>query len=50
MALHTDDTIRRELRMTTEAIEAAGVEMATAQGKRLMRPPYGRVGPARCGC
>jgi peptidoglycan-N-acetylglucosamine deacetylase len=45
MALHTDDTIRRELRMTTEAIEAAGVELATAQGKKLMRPPYGRRRP-----
>jgi peptidoglycan/xylan/chitin deacetylase (PgdA/CDA1 family) len=31
--------------MTTEAIEAAGVEMATAQGKKLMRPPYGRRRP-----
>lgn len=45
MPLHTDDTIRRELRMTTEAIEDAGVEMATVQGKRLMRPPYGRRRP-----
>ena len=45
MPLHTDETIRRELRMTTEAIEAAGVEMALAQGKRLMRPPYGRRRP-----
>ena len=32
MPLHTDDTIRRELRMTTEAIEDAGVEMAMVQG------------------
>jgi peptidoglycan-N-acetylglucosamine deacetylase len=45
MPFHTDDTIRRELRMTTEAIEDAGVEMATAQGKRLMRPPWGRRRP-----
>ena len=28
MPLHTDETIRRELRQTTEAIEEAGVEMA----------------------
>ena len=45
MPLHTDETIRHELRSTTEAIEAAGVEMARAQGKRLMRPPYGRRRP-----
>ncbi len=45
MPLHTDETIRRELRTTTEAIEAAGVELAVAQGKRLMRPPYGRRRP-----
>jgi peptidoglycan/xylan/chitin deacetylase (PgdA/CDA1 family) len=45
MPFHTDETIRRELRMTTEAIEAAGVELALAQGKRLMRPPYGRRRP-----
>ena len=45
MPLHTDETIRRELRMTTEAIEDAGVEMAKVQGKRLMRPPYGRRRP-----
>ena len=45
MPLHTDDTIRRELRQTTEAIEAAGVEMARVNGRRLMRPPYGRRRP-----
>ena len=45
MPLHTDETIRRELRMTTEAIEDAGVEMAKVQGRRLMRPPYGRRRP-----
>jgi peptidoglycan-N-acetylglucosamine deacetylase len=45
MPLHTDDAIRRELRQTTEAIEGAGVEMAIVQGKRLMRPPYGRRRP-----
>ncbi len=45
MALHTDDTIREELRRTTEAIEDAGVEMAQVQGRRLMRPPYGRRRP-----
>ncbi len=45
MPLHTDDTIRRELRQTTEAIEGAGVEMAMVQGRRLMRPPYGRRRP-----
>jgi peptidoglycan/xylan/chitin deacetylase (PgdA/CDA1 family) len=45
MALHRDDTIREELRRTTEAIEEAGVEMATVHGRRLMRPPYGRRRP-----
>ncbi len=45
MPLHTDETIRRELRRTTEAIEDAGVEMARVQGRRLMRPPYGRRRP-----
>ena len=45
MPLHTDETIRRELRQTTEAIEAAGVEMARVGGRRLMRPPYGRRRP-----
>jgi peptidoglycan-N-acetylglucosamine deacetylase len=45
MALHTDATIREELRKTTAAIEAAGVEMALAHGRRLMRPPYGRRRP-----
>jgi peptidoglycan/xylan/chitin deacetylase (PgdA/CDA1 family) len=45
MPLHTDDTIREELRRTTEAIEGAGVEMARVQGRRLMRPPYGRRRP-----
>jgi len=45
MPLHTDETIRKELRMTTEAIEDAGVEMAMVQGRRLMRPPYGRRRP-----
>lgn len=45
MPLHTDETIREELRRTTEAIEAAGVEMAKVGGRRLMRPPYGRRRP-----
>jgi peptidoglycan/xylan/chitin deacetylase (PgdA/CDA1 family) len=45
MPLHTDETIRREIRQTREAIEAAGVEMTTVQGRRLMRPPYGRRRP-----
>jgi peptidoglycan/xylan/chitin deacetylase (PgdA/CDA1 family) len=45
MPLHTDETIRRELRQTTEAIEDAGVEMARVHGRRLMRPPYGRRRP-----
>ncbi len=45
MPLHTDETIRRELRQTTEAIEEAGVEMARVHGRRLMRPPYGRRRP-----
>ena len=45
MPLHTDDDIRRELRLTTEAIEDAGVEMARVAGRRLMRPPYGRRRP-----
>jgi peptidoglycan/xylan/chitin deacetylase (PgdA/CDA1 family) len=45
MPLHTDETIRRELRQATEAIEEAGVEMARAHGRRLMRPPYGRRRP-----
>jgi peptidoglycan-N-acetylglucosamine deacetylase len=42
---HTDEAVRRELRLATEAIEDAGVEMARAQGRRLMRPPWGRRRP-----
>jgi peptidoglycan/xylan/chitin deacetylase (PgdA/CDA1 family) len=45
MPLHTDETIRRQLRQTREAIEDAGVEMAVVHGRRLMRPPYGRRRP-----
>jgi peptidoglycan/xylan/chitin deacetylase (PgdA/CDA1 family) len=45
MPLHTDETIRRQLRDTTRAIEEAGVEMAQVNGHRLMRPPYGRRRP-----
>jgi peptidoglycan/xylan/chitin deacetylase (PgdA/CDA1 family) len=45
MPFHTDETIRDELRRTTAAIEDAGVEMPRVQGKRLMRPPYGRRRP-----
>ncbi|MGH3011723.1 MAG: polysaccharide deacetylase family protein [Gaiellaceae bacterium] len=45
MPLHTDETIRRQLRDTTQAIEDAGVEMAKVNGHRLMRPPYGRRRP-----
>jgi peptidoglycan/xylan/chitin deacetylase (PgdA/CDA1 family) len=45
MPLHTDETIRSELRRTTQAIEGAGVEMARVNGRRLMRPPYGRRRP-----
>ena len=45
MPLHTDDTIRRELHDTTTAIEEAGIEMAKVNGRRLMRPPYGRRRP-----
>jgi peptidoglycan-N-acetylglucosamine deacetylase len=45
MAFHRDETVRRELRMATEAIEDAGVEMPLVQGKRLMRPPWGRRRP-----
>jgi peptidoglycan-N-acetylglucosamine deacetylase len=45
MPLHTDETIRRELRDTTRAIEDAGVEMALVNGRLLMRPPYGRRRP-----
>lgn len=45
MPFHTDATIRDEVRRTTEAIETAGVEMAMVQGRRLMRPPYGRRRP-----
>jgi peptidoglycan-N-acetylglucosamine deacetylase len=45
MPFHTDATIREELRKTTAAIEGAGVEMPRVQGRRLMRPPYGRRRP-----
>jgi peptidoglycan-N-acetylglucosamine deacetylase len=45
MPLHTDETIRRELRQTKEAIEDAGVQLTTVQGRHLMRPPYGRRRP-----
>lgn len=43
---HRSETLRRELRMTREAIEDADVEMAQVQGKRLMRPPWGRRSPS----
>jgi peptidoglycan/xylan/chitin deacetylase (PgdA/CDA1 family) len=45
MPFHTAKTLRRELRMASQAIEDAGVEMAQVQGKRLMRPPWGRRRP-----
>lgn len=45
MPMHGDATIREELRRTREAIEAAGVELSAAQGKRLFRPPYGHRRP-----
>jgi peptidoglycan/xylan/chitin deacetylase (PgdA/CDA1 family) len=45
MPAHGDEAVRRELRLTTAAIEAAGVEMSRAAGRRLMRPPYGRRRP-----
>jgi peptidoglycan-N-acetylglucosamine deacetylase len=45
MAFRTDETVRRELRQTREAIEDAGVEMTTVNGRRLMRPPWGRRRP-----
>jgi peptidoglycan/xylan/chitin deacetylase (PgdA/CDA1 family) len=45
MPLHTDAKVRDEVHRTTEAIESAGVEMARVQGRRLMRPPYGRRRP-----
>jgi peptidoglycan-N-acetylglucosamine deacetylase len=45
MPFHRAETLRRELRMATEAIEEAGVEMPLVQGKRLMRPPWGRRRP-----
>ncbi|HEY6416158.1 MAG TPA: polysaccharide deacetylase family protein [Acidimicrobiales bacterium] len=45
MPFHTAGTLRRELRMATEAIEDAGVEMPQVQGRRLMRPPWGRRRP-----
>jgi peptidoglycan-N-acetylglucosamine deacetylase len=45
MAFHSDRTVRRELRLATEAIEDAGVEMARVDGRRLMRPPWGRRRP-----
>jgi peptidoglycan/xylan/chitin deacetylase (PgdA/CDA1 family) len=43
---HRSETLRRELRMTRETIEDADVEMAQVQGKRLMRPPWGRRSPS----
>jgi peptidoglycan/xylan/chitin deacetylase (PgdA/CDA1 family) len=45
MPFHSDAAIREELRKTTAAIEDAGVEMAQVEGRRLMRPPYGRRRP-----
>ena len=45
MPFHTAGTLRQELRMATEAIEDAGVEMPQVQGRRLMRPPWGRRRP-----
>ena len=49
MALHTDDTIRRELQMTTEAIEAAGVEDGRGSRREPMQQPYGTA-RRHCGC
>ena len=45
MPAHRDATIRRELHLTSAAIEDAGVELSRAGGHRLMRPPYGRRRP-----
>jgi peptidoglycan/xylan/chitin deacetylase (PgdA/CDA1 family) len=45
MPLHGARTIRDELRRTTDAIEAAGVEPASVDGHRLMRPPFGQRRP-----
>jgi hypothetical protein len=47
MPLHTDETIRRELRMRTEAIEAAGVDGAGA-GQAADATALRRRRPARC--
>ena len=54
MPLHTDETIRRELRMTTEAIEDAGVEMAQGAGQAadapaVRAPPAGHAARAARG-
>jgi peptidoglycan/xylan/chitin deacetylase (PgdA/CDA1 family) len=45
MPAHRDATIRRELHLTSAAIEDAGVELSRVGGHRLMRPPYGRRRP-----
>ena len=45
MPLHGARTIRDELRRTADAIESAGVEEASADGLRLMRPPLGQRRP-----
>jgi peptidoglycan/xylan/chitin deacetylase (PgdA/CDA1 family) len=46
MALRTMGQLREELRRCREAIEAAGVEFSTVDGRALMRPPYGTRRPA----
>jgi peptidoglycan/xylan/chitin deacetylase (PgdA/CDA1 family) len=45
MPAHGAAAIRRELHLTTAAIEDAGVEVSRAAGRRLVRPPYGRRRP-----
>jgi peptidoglycan/xylan/chitin deacetylase (PgdA/CDA1 family) len=45
LPLHRAATIRDELRRCRDAIESAGVELATLGGAALMRPPFGRRRP-----
>ncbi len=45
MPAKSDERIREELDACREAVESAGVEFSTVEGRMLMRPPYGRRRP-----
>lgn len=46
MPLISTGAVREELRRCRDAVEGSGVELSTANGGMLMRPPYGSRRPA----